>query len=93
MSEGYGEMPHIPPSLGLNMGRCMVILGVKSKCNVCSANTRIQWNVEKGRGINFNRREGGGEGGGEVVKHKKEMFNQATVGDNPAGARWIKLVR
>ena len=35
-------MPHIPPSLGLNMGRCMVILGVKSKCNVCSANTRMK---------------------------------------------------
>ena len=30
--------------------------------------------------------KGGGRGGG-VVKSKKEMFNQATVGDNPAGVR------
>ena len=40
---------------------------------------------KKGRGINFNEgREGAGAGG---VKPKKEMFNQATVGDNPAGVR------
>ena len=30
--------------------------------------------------------EGRGRGGGGV-KPKKEMFNQATVGDNPAGVR------